>query len=188
MTDFEDCLKRRGLIRFTAAGPDVVVNELRAATEDMADSIAMLEQARWKRATITAYYVMFHSARALVLGRGYAEKSHTVSWSGSGSSTDRPLRERASHSRSSVRASSGRRPTMSRTSRRIPLAAHRVWPRNSWTSRRASSASEPPISLAQRPVDHSARPLDEPARLIEHHPCLNLSERALLIGDGVLHP
>jgi len=76
MTDFEDCLKRRGLIRFTAAGPDVVVNELRAATEDMADSIAMLEQARWKRATITAYYVMFHSARALMLSRGYAEKSH----------------------------------------------------------------------------------------------------------------
>ena len=69
MTDFEDCLKRRGLIRFTAAGPDVVVNELRAATENMADSIAMLEQARWKRATITAYYVMFHSARALMLGR-----------------------------------------------------------------------------------------------------------------------
>lgn len=76
MTDFEDCLKRRGLIRFTAAGPDVVANELRAATEDMADSIAMLEQARWKRATITAYYVMFHSARALMLSRGYAEKSH----------------------------------------------------------------------------------------------------------------
>jgi len=76
MTDFEDCLKRRGLVRFTAAGPDVVANELRAATEDMADSIAMLEQARWKRATITAYYVMFHSARALMLSRGYAEKSH----------------------------------------------------------------------------------------------------------------
>lgn len=76
MTDFEDCIKRRGLIRFAAAGPDVVASELRAATEDMADSIAMLEQARWKRATITAYYVMFHSARALMLNRGYAEKSH----------------------------------------------------------------------------------------------------------------
>lgn len=76
MTDFEDCIKKRGLIRFTDAGPDVVANELAAATEDMSDSIAMLEQARWKRATITAYYVMFHSARALILSRGYAEKSH----------------------------------------------------------------------------------------------------------------
>jgi uncharacterized protein (UPF0332 family) len=49
---------------------------LRAAAEDLDDTRAMLEQSRWKRATITAYYAMFHSARALLLDRGYAEKSH----------------------------------------------------------------------------------------------------------------
>ena len=76
MTDFEDCLKKRGLIRFTTAGPDAVANELRAATEDLDDTLAMLDQERWKRATITAYYAMFHSSRALMLSRGYAEKSH----------------------------------------------------------------------------------------------------------------
>jgi len=76
MTDFEDCIKKRGLVRFTAAGPDVVANELRAATEDLSDTVAMLDQERWKRATITAYYAMFHSSRALMLSRGYAEKSH----------------------------------------------------------------------------------------------------------------
>jgi uncharacterized protein (UPF0332 family) len=76
MTDFEDCIKKRGLVRFTVAGPDVVANELRAATEDLSDTVAMLDQERWKRATITAYYAMFHSSRALLLNLGYAEKSH----------------------------------------------------------------------------------------------------------------
>jgi uncharacterized protein (UPF0332 family) len=76
MTEFDDCIRKRGLIQFTAAGPDAVDGELRAAAEDLDDTRAMLEQSRWKRATITAYYAMFHSARALLLSRGYAEKSH----------------------------------------------------------------------------------------------------------------
>lgn len=36
----------------------------------------MLEQGRWKWATVTAYYSMFHAAKALVIRGGYAERSH----------------------------------------------------------------------------------------------------------------
>jgi uncharacterized protein (UPF0332 family) len=76
VNEFERCLQRRGLVRFTAAGPDVTSIELKAAREDIADVDLMLDHARWKRATITGYYAMSHAARALVLARGYAEKSH----------------------------------------------------------------------------------------------------------------
>ena len=76
MNEFEKCLQRRGLVRFERAGPDVIEAELRSAREDLADVGLMLEHARWKRATITGYYAMFHAGRALVLDKGYAEKSH----------------------------------------------------------------------------------------------------------------
>jgi len=73
--EFDDCLKRRGLVRFDG-GPDAVLREIDAARQDITDSVLMLEHARWKRLTITAYYAMFHAARALLLAAGYAEKSH----------------------------------------------------------------------------------------------------------------
>ena len=75
MGEFDDCLKRRGLIRFSG-GPDTVTREVEAARQDVADSAIMLEHEQWKRLTVTAYYAMFHAARALVLASGYTEKSH----------------------------------------------------------------------------------------------------------------
>jgi hypothetical protein len=47
-----------------------------SANEDLADIRIMLEHDQWKRVTITAYYAMFHAARALLLHHGLAEKSH----------------------------------------------------------------------------------------------------------------
>ena len=75
MSEFEQCLKRRGLVRFESAS-DVVAREIASANEDLDDAALLLEHGRWKRLTITAYYAMFHAARALVFQAGYAEKSH----------------------------------------------------------------------------------------------------------------
>lgn len=76
MSDFEKCIKRKSLVRLAAAGPDVISNELRVAREDLSAATLMLDHEHWRRATATAYYAMFHAARALVLHQGYAEKSH----------------------------------------------------------------------------------------------------------------
>jgi hypothetical protein len=75
MSEFDDCLKKRGIVRFEGS-PDVVARESEAAHQDLDDAGLMLEHQQWKRLTITAYYCMFHSARALILRAGYAEKSH----------------------------------------------------------------------------------------------------------------
>lgn len=75
MSEFDDCLKRRGLRRFSG-GPDTTQRELDAARLDIADAAIMLDHAQWKRLTVTAYYAMFHAARALILHSGYTEKSH----------------------------------------------------------------------------------------------------------------
>lgn len=76
MNEFEQCVKRRGLVSFDSAGRDAVLREMQSAHQDLADVDLMLQHAQWKRVTITAYYVMFHAARALTIDRGYAEKSH----------------------------------------------------------------------------------------------------------------
>ena len=76
MSEFEKCLKRGGLKPFSSAREDVVERELSIAREDLGDAEALLGLGMQKRTTITAYYAMFHAARAAVFARGYAEKSH----------------------------------------------------------------------------------------------------------------
>ncbi|MCL4078020.1 HEPN domain-containing protein [Coriobacteriia bacterium Es71-Z0120] len=76
MSEFEKCLKRGGLKPLRDVGADVVRRELHAARSDLEDAERLLELGMVKRATITAYYAMFHAARAAVLHAGYAEKSH----------------------------------------------------------------------------------------------------------------
>lgn len=75
MTEFDDCLRRRGLRRADLL-PDAAVREIAAAHEDASDAESMLEGGQWKRLTVTAYYAMFHAARALVMNAGFVEKSH----------------------------------------------------------------------------------------------------------------
>lgn len=75
MSEFYDCLKKRSLVRFEGS-PDVVAREIEAAHQDLDDAGLMVTHQQWKRLTITAYYCMFHAARALILRAGYAEKSH----------------------------------------------------------------------------------------------------------------
>jgi uncharacterized protein (UPF0332 family) len=76
MSELDKCIERGSLKRLDAAGTDAVEIELRAACEDLADAEFVHEHRMHKRTTITAYYAMFHAARALVLARGYVEKSH----------------------------------------------------------------------------------------------------------------
>jgi uncharacterized protein (UPF0332 family) len=76
MSDFDRCVEKRRLVPLTVASPDVVSNEMRVAREDLEGADILLDHGQWRRATATAYYAMFHAARALVLSRGYAEKSH----------------------------------------------------------------------------------------------------------------
>lgn len=76
MSEFERCIKRRGLVRTDGMGPDAVEREMASTHEDLADIVIMLEHSQWKRVTITAYYAMFHAARGLLLRHGLAEKSH----------------------------------------------------------------------------------------------------------------
>ena len=76
VNEFEKCLKRGALRPFETAGPDTVSAELRSAKQDLADAEFLAANDMPKRTTITAYYAMFHAARAAVLSKGYAEKSH----------------------------------------------------------------------------------------------------------------
>jgi len=76
VSEFDTCIKRRGLVRFEADGAEAAVREMTSAREDLTDVLVMLEHGQWKRVTTTSYYAMFHAARALVLKNGYAEKSH----------------------------------------------------------------------------------------------------------------
>ena len=76
MSEFDKCVKRGGLKQFSEVGRDAVAAELRSAQSDLADTIFLVAHDMPKRTTITAYYAMFHAARAAVLARGYAEKSH----------------------------------------------------------------------------------------------------------------
>lgn len=76
MSEFERCLKNGGLKSFAGAGRDAVDTELRIARDDLADAEFLAKHDMPKRTTTTAYYAMFHAARAAVLARGYVEKSH----------------------------------------------------------------------------------------------------------------
>lgn len=75
LPEFEDCLKRRKIVRFPSANK-LAGKELDIARTDLATSRQSLKQKNHKWATIQAYYTMFHAARALLYHKGYREKSH----------------------------------------------------------------------------------------------------------------
>ena len=76
MSEFDTCVKRRGLVRFEADASTAAAKEIESARQDLSDLAVMSEHGQWKRVTTTAYYAMFHAARALVVQRGFVEKSH----------------------------------------------------------------------------------------------------------------
>lgn len=75
MNEFERCVRQRKLVRFDAS-PNMIVQELEAAEHDIESAGMSRERGDAKWASVQAYYSMFHCAKALVLSRGYREKSH----------------------------------------------------------------------------------------------------------------
>jgi len=72
---FEQCIKERKLVRINSDN-DLILKELNAAKFDLKTAQKSAQEGNFKWATIQAYYSMFHTAKALVLSRGYREKSH----------------------------------------------------------------------------------------------------------------
>jgi uncharacterized protein (UPF0332 family) len=72
---FERCLREKRLVK---AKPDVdlIQKEIAAAEADLKSAHDSAIDKDYKWATVQAYYSMFHTAKALVLSKGYREKGH----------------------------------------------------------------------------------------------------------------
>lgn len=75
MNEFEDCLKNGRIIKIEPTG-EMIVKEMTNAEYDLSRAEGSLLAKDFKWASVQAYYSMFHSAKALVLKKGYREKSH----------------------------------------------------------------------------------------------------------------
>jgi len=73
--EFRKAIERKRILPF-AQGKLQVKKELREAEDDLSEAGNRFESGKYKYATITGYYSMFHSARALIYSKGYREKSH----------------------------------------------------------------------------------------------------------------
>jgi uncharacterized protein (UPF0332 family) len=72
---FKRCLEKNNLVK-VKVDKELIRKELIAAESDLGDSKDVFKIGKYKLATITAYYSMFHGARALLYSAGYREKSH----------------------------------------------------------------------------------------------------------------
>jgi uncharacterized protein (UPF0332 family) len=74
-SEFQKALDKKKILKFPK-GKSLVKKELKAAKDDLEEAQDRFKKKKYKYATITAYYSMFHSARALLYAKGYREKSH----------------------------------------------------------------------------------------------------------------
>ena len=72
---FEKCIEKRKL-RKIGVQHDLIKKELESSRYDAGRAEFSLSHDDPKWATVQAYYSMFHTAKALVLSKGYKEKSH----------------------------------------------------------------------------------------------------------------
>jgi uncharacterized protein (UPF0332 family) len=72
---FERCL-REGKIVKTNPEKDLIIKEIEAAESDLEIAKKSVSEQNHKWATVQSYYSMFHTAKAIVLSKGYREKSH----------------------------------------------------------------------------------------------------------------
>lgn len=73
--EFQKALEKKRILHFSK-GKALTKKELKAAKDDLNEAKDRLKNKKYKYATITAYYSMFHAARALIYSKGYREKSH----------------------------------------------------------------------------------------------------------------
>jgi uncharacterized protein (UPF0332 family) len=72
---FDKCIKDGKLTRVNA-DIDLMFKEMEAAESDLETAERSLSDGNPKWAIIQCYYSMFHTSKALVLSKGYREKSH----------------------------------------------------------------------------------------------------------------
>jgi uncharacterized protein (UPF0332 family) len=75
MSEFEKCISKNMLVKIDYAEV-LIEKEMNEAHEDLEDARSGLERGRHKWSIVQSYYAMFHAGRALLLSRGYREKSH----------------------------------------------------------------------------------------------------------------
>lgn len=75
MNKFEKCLNERKIIRIKPK-KEMIDREIQDAKYDLNKAEESLKRGDAKWASIQAYYSMFHSAKALILKKGYRERSH----------------------------------------------------------------------------------------------------------------
>ena len=73
--EFQKAMEKKRILHFRQ-GKRQVKKELKEAENDLAEALDRFKSEKYKYATITGYYSMFHSARALIYSKGYREKSH----------------------------------------------------------------------------------------------------------------
>jgi uncharacterized protein (UPF0332 family) len=75
MNEFEICLKERRILKIEASN-EMIKKEVEGAKYDLLSAEESIDDEDYKWASVQAYYSMFHAAKALVLKKGYREKSH----------------------------------------------------------------------------------------------------------------
>ncbi len=75
MSEFEKCRKKRKLVKISYA-EDLIDQEIQEAQKDLAISRESFQNNYYKWSIIQGYYAMFHAGKALLLSKGYREKSH----------------------------------------------------------------------------------------------------------------
>lgn len=73
--NLQEAIEKRKIVPFSD-GPKVVSKELETAKEDLQDAKDVLVLGKFKMATVSAYYAIFHATRALLYKKKYREKSH----------------------------------------------------------------------------------------------------------------
>lgn len=73
--EFRRCVENGRLVRIEP-NPRMISEELESARYDISRAEISFRDGDFKWATTQGYYCLFHSAKALVLHKGYREKSH----------------------------------------------------------------------------------------------------------------
>lgn len=73
--EFQKALEKKRILYFSK-GKTLIKKELEAAKDDLNEAKDRLKNKKYKYTTITAYYSIFHTVRALIYSKGYREKSH----------------------------------------------------------------------------------------------------------------
>lgn len=72
---FKNCLKNKKIFSDPEA-KNLVNKEIEVALDDLEEAKDRYKNKKYKYATGTAYYAIFHAARALICSAGYRERSH----------------------------------------------------------------------------------------------------------------